>query len=52
MIKIIDKPYLTVDFEKQTLQKNFMLLTGQPEASVPAKATGFFLPKILLHWHG
>jgi hypothetical protein len=24
------------------------LLTGQPEASAPVKATGFFLPKILL----
>jgi hypothetical protein len=50
--KIIHKPYLTVDFEKQTLQKKLILLTGQPEASEPGKATGFFLPKILMPWHG
>jgi hypothetical protein len=27
------------------------MLTGQPEASEPAKATGFFLPKILVCRH-
>jgi hypothetical protein len=32
---------------KETTGK-FMLLTGQPEASEPVKATGFFLPKILM----
>jgi hypothetical protein len=51
IIKILNKPYLTVDFEKQKLQTKFILLTGQPEASEPAKDAGFFLPKILVLRH-